>query len=99
MEEAGLKIPLLVGGATTSKWHTALRLAPAYPSGVVAQTADASRMPGVLKSLLHPVTGEAARRALLEEQAAAREKRSANGPAAKVPLDEARRRKFEGEWN
>ena len=99
MEEAGLKIPLLVGGATTSKLHTALRLAPAYPSGVVAQTADASRMPGVLKSLLHPVTGEAARRALLEEQAAAREKRSANGPAAKVPLDEARRRKFEGEWN
>lgn len=42
LEESGMKIPLLVGGATTSPLHTALKLAPLYPSGVVMQTADAS---------------------------------------------------------
>lgn len=42
LQEAGLRIPLMVGGATTSPLHTALKLAPLYPSGVVVQTSDAS---------------------------------------------------------
>jgi 5-methyltetrahydrofolate--homocysteine methyltransferase len=53
MEERGLKLPLLVGGATTNPMHTALRIAPAY-SGPVAHVADASLAPGYLEKLLNP---------------------------------------------
>ncbi len=50
-EREGLKIPVLVGGATTSKLHTAVKLAPLY-SGVVERVGDASLMSGVCNSLL-----------------------------------------------
>jgi cobalamin-dependent methionine synthase I len=42
MEERGLKLPVLIGGATTSKMHTAVKIAPAY-SGPVVHVLDASR--------------------------------------------------------
>ncbi|MEI6386788.1 MAG: methionine synthase [Spirochaetota bacterium] len=54
MEERGMKLPLLVGGATTNPMHTALRIAPAY-SGPVVHVADASIAPGVLEDLLNPL--------------------------------------------
>jgi 5-methyltetrahydrofolate--homocysteine methyltransferase len=57
MEERGLKLPLLVGGATTNPMHTALRIAPAY-SGPVAHVADASLAPGYLEKLLNPALRE-----------------------------------------
>ncbi len=50
-QNAGLDIPLLVGGATTSPQHTAIKLAPLYPAGVVVQTADASAIVPVAASL------------------------------------------------
>lgn len=52
MQSAGLTTPLLVGGATTSPLHTALKLAPHYPSGVVVQTADASTIVPVATALI-----------------------------------------------
>lgn len=52
MQEAGLRIPLLVGGATTSPLHTALKLAPHYLNGVVVQTADASTIVPVAAALI-----------------------------------------------
>jgi 5-methyltetrahydrofolate--homocysteine methyltransferase len=51
MELHGLKIPLLVGGATTSKLHTAMKISPAY-SGPVIQVKDASRSVPVASALL-----------------------------------------------
>jgi 5-methyltetrahydrofolate--homocysteine methyltransferase len=51
MEKRGLSIPLLVGGATTSLAHTALRIAPEY-SGPVVHVQDAGQCPAVLRSLL-----------------------------------------------
>ncbi|MFN9378116.1 MAG: methionine synthase [Novosphingobium sp.] len=51
MERAGLSIPLLIGGATTSKLHTALKIDPAYP-GPVIHVLDASRAVGVASQLL-----------------------------------------------
>lgn len=42
MERTGLKVPLLIGGATTSKVHTAVKIAPRY-SGPVVHCADASK--------------------------------------------------------
>lgn len=51
LQSAGMHIPLLVGGATTSPLHTALKLAPHYPDGVVIQTADASTIVPVANAL------------------------------------------------
>lgn len=52
MQEAGMTVPLLVGGATTSPLHTALKLAPHYPSGLVMRTADASAIVPVAAALV-----------------------------------------------
>ncbi len=51
MERRGVSLPLLIGGATTSSRHTALRIAPAR-SGPVVHVADASRTSGVVRALL-----------------------------------------------
>jgi 5-methyltetrahydrofolate--homocysteine methyltransferase len=51
MERAGLKVPLLIGGATTSRAHTAVKIAPAYSSAVV-YVPDASRCVSVMQGLL-----------------------------------------------
>merc|ERR1719387_2212259 len=53
MERTGLKIPLLIGGATTSKMHTAVKVAPNYPSGFAMHVLDASRAVSVCESLLN----------------------------------------------
>ena len=51
MERRGLKLPLLIGGATTSRQHTAVRVAPAY-DGTTIHVLDASRVVGVVSDLL-----------------------------------------------
>ncbi|MGK4003031.1 methionine synthase [Sorangium sp. So ce1036] len=53
MERRGLRLPLLIGGATTSRQHTAVKIAPEY-SGTVVHVLDASRAVGVVSSLLDP---------------------------------------------
>jgi 5-methyltetrahydrofolate--homocysteine methyltransferase len=53
MERRGISKPLLIGGATTSKQHTAVRIAPAY-SRSTAHVLDASRVVGVVQQLLDP---------------------------------------------
>jgi 5-methyltetrahydrofolate--homocysteine methyltransferase len=62
MERRGLALPLLVGGATTSKQHTAVRIAPAYSNETV-HVLDASRVVGVVSDLLDP-----GRRVRLDEE-------------------------------
>jgi 5-methyltetrahydrofolate--homocysteine methyltransferase len=52
MQRAGLEIPLLIGGATTSKAHTAVRIEPAYQGGPTVYVTDASRCVGVAAALL-----------------------------------------------
>ena len=54
MEREGLKIPLLIGGATTSRVHTAVKIDPNYRSGPVVHVNDASRAVGVASSLMSP---------------------------------------------
>ncbi|HEX6131681.1 MAG TPA: methionine synthase [Actinomycetota bacterium] len=53
MERRGLDLPLLIGGATTSRVHTAVRIAPRYERPVI-HVSDASRVVGVVSSLLDP---------------------------------------------
>ncbi len=52
MERAGLNIPLLIGGATTSKTHTAVKISPNYSAGQAIYVTDASRAVGVVSTLL-----------------------------------------------
>ncbi len=58
MERLGMRIPLLIGGATTSEIHTAVKIAPAY-SGPVLHVRDASRAAAVVGSLLNPAAAPA----------------------------------------
>jgi 5-methyltetrahydrofolate--homocysteine methyltransferase len=57
MQRRGLKLPLLIGGATTSRQHTAVRIAPAYDRTTV-HVLDASRVVGVVSDLLDPERAE-----------------------------------------
>ena len=60
LEERGLKVPLFVGGATTSELHTALKIAPLY-SGPVVRTADAASLPAIAKQISDPQVIESIR--------------------------------------
>jgi 5-methyltetrahydrofolate--homocysteine methyltransferase len=68
MERRGLRQPLLIGGATTSKQHTAVKIAPEYSQSTV-HVLDASRAVGVVSSLLDPRQRAAFDRNNVEEQA------------------------------
>src|SRR5467141_1942422 len=59
MERQGMKVPLLIGGATTSRVHTAVKIDPNYKGGLVVHVNDASRAVGVASSLLSPERREA----------------------------------------
>ncbi len=92
LEKAGLDIPLLIGGATTSKMHTALKIAPVYHAPVV-HLKDASQNAGVAARLLHPQMKSELTAELDREYAALREK---NGSVKRetVSLEEAQRNKL-----
>src|SRR6185312_16151739 len=82
MDRRGMQLPLLVGGATTSRQHTAVRIAPEYTQPTV-HVLDASRVIGVVGSLLEPgrraaLHAERERRPLLPIRAA-RERRTPIG--------------------
>jgi 5-methyltetrahydrofolate--homocysteine methyltransferase len=59
LERQGMKLPLLIGGATTSRVHTAVKIDPNYRSGPVVHVNDASRAVGVASSLMSPERREA----------------------------------------
>ncbi|MGH6765635.1 MAG: vitamin B12 dependent-methionine synthase activation domain-containing protein, partial [Bradyrhizobium sp.] len=59
LERLGLKLPLLIGGATTSRVHTAVKIDPNYRCGPVVHVNDASRAVGVASALLAPERREA----------------------------------------
>jgi 5-methyltetrahydrofolate--homocysteine methyltransferase len=59
LERQGMTVPLLIGGATTSRVHTAVKIDPNYRGGPVVHVNDASRAVGVVSSLLSPERREA----------------------------------------
>jgi 5-methyltetrahydrofolate--homocysteine methyltransferase len=99
MERTGLRVPLLIGGATTSRAHTAVKLEPAY-SGPVVHVDDASRAVGVAGALLDPAARDAfvaARRAEYAEARRLHEGRDA--PSRRSSLLEARGRRLAIDWS
>ncbi len=93
MEREGFDIPLLIGGATTSKAHTAVKIEPAYARDATIHVVDASRAVGVVSSLLNADDKVGYVDAIRTEYARTREARAAGRSAKpRLSLEEARRR-------
>ena len=89
MERRGLQLPLLIGGATTSKQHTAVRIAPEYSAPTV-HVVDASRVVGVVSSLLDPQRGADLDRENRELQERLRAQHTGKAQRVLLSLDAAR---------
>jgi len=99
MERLGMKIPLLIGGATTSKIHTAVKIAPVY-SGPVVQVLDASRSVPVVSSLLNPMLCDDYLARLKADQAAMRQSHESRSREKKyLSIEDARKNRPALQWN
>ena len=99
MRREGWELPLLIGGATTSKAHTAIKVAPAY-DGPIVQVPDASLVVGVCSELLSPERTDKFVADLKVDQERLR-KRHAEGntnSARLLSLEEARESGFKQDW-
>ncbi|MFM7736495.1 MAG: methionine synthase, partial [Alphaproteobacteria bacterium] len=97
LERAGLTAPLLIGGATTSRQHTAVKIAPHYGHPTV-HVLDASRAVGVVSSLLATEQRNAFEEANRREQDELRELYRQRQSRPLLPYDQARRRRVEIDW-
>src|ERR1039458_5831029 len=98
MRRTGCTVPLLIGGATTSAAHTAVRIAPEYAPGVV-HVLDASRVVNVVSSLLSPEN----RPGFLSDVTARQERQRVEFAARRarkppLPLAAARERRQRFDW-
>ena len=99
MERQGFKIPLLIGGATTSRVHTAVKIEPNYPSGSTVYVVDASRAVGVCSNLLSSTLRDDYVAEIKADYAAAREQHEGKkGKASYVTLAEARAHGVKIDW-
>ncbi|HTZ22391.1 MAG TPA: methionine synthase, partial [Streptosporangiaceae bacterium] len=89
MQRRGLDLPLLIGGATTSRQHTAVRIAPAYEQPTV-HVLDASRVVGVVSELLDPNRADDLDRRNRDEQDRLRQEHAARQRRPLMPLAQAR---------
>lgn len=95
MERQGFKIPLLIGGATTSKAHTSVKIAPKYSNPVV-HVADASLVVGVCSDLFSSNAKDKFVADLRAQQMEIRDRLSArSGTDFQLPLSEARAKSFQ----
>ena len=93
MKTAGMTMPLLIGGATTSKVHTALRIDPAY-DGPVIHVLDASRAVGVASRLLSDTQRDEFVDRTAAEYVQVRDTRAGKGQSELMPLADARANGF-----
>ncbi len=98
MQRAGMTMPLLIGGATTSKVHTALRIDPAY-DGPVIHVLDASRAVGVASQLLSDTQAEAFVAQTAADYIAVREARAGKGASKLLTLEQARDSAFVADFS
>ena len=98
MDRRGLNIPLLIGGATTSKRHTAVKIAPVYPYETI-HVMDASRAVPVVGALSKPETRKALNEQNRSEQQEIRKQFESRMAAELLTYDEATRRKLHTAWD
>ncbi|MFH1005581.1 MAG: vitamin B12 dependent-methionine synthase activation domain-containing protein [Bacteroidota bacterium] len=98
LEQNKLNIPLIIGGATTSKIHTAVKIAPAY-SGIVVHVNDASRLVTVANQLFSENTREQYVKDIKQQQQQIRDEYYAKSTANTIiPIEEARANRLKINW-
>jgi 5-methyltetrahydrofolate--homocysteine methyltransferase len=99
MERLGFSIPLLIGGATTSRTHTAVKIEPAYVRGSTTYVTDASRAVGVVSGLMSPTERPKAEAETRAEYIRIREQFTRSQEAkVRTPLAAARANRFNADW-
>jgi 5-methyltetrahydrofolate--homocysteine methyltransferase len=99
MQRRGFTIPLLIGGATTSKTHTAVKIEPAYKAGPTTYVLDASRAVGVVSNLLSPTERDKTVAATREDYVRVREQYArGQQQKARSTLAAARANAFAIDW-
>ena len=99
MKRQGMDIPLMIGGATTSRAHTALKIAPHYAEPVV-WVKDASRAVGVTQSLLSADLRGPLVAQIAADYAEVRARHANRGDAKPLmTIERARRKRFDGDWS
>ncbi len=100
MQRRGLTMPLLIGGATTSKTHTAVKIEPNYAGGSTTYVLDASRAVGVVSGLLSPTERDANMAATRADYIKVREQ-FARGQEQKTrtPIATARANPYRIDWS
>ncbi|WP_427024348.1 methionine synthase [Aureimonas ureilytica] len=100
MEREGFDVPLLIGGATTSRVHTAVKIDPRYRKGQTVYVTDASRAVGVVSNLLSPEGragyAEGIRR---EYETVAQKHAQAEAEKQRLPLERARENRQRIDWS
>ncbi len=99
MERQGFTMPLLIGGATTSRTHTAVKIEPAYRAGSTTYVLDASRAVGVVSGLLSAGDRDRLQAETRAEYVRIREQYARGQTAkARTKIADARKRKFAIDW-
>ena len=100
MEREGFDIPLLIGGATTSRVHTAVKIHPNYQRGQSVYVTDASRAVGVVSALLSPETRESYVDTLRAEYRKVADAHArAESEKQRLPLSRARANAMQTDWS
>jgi 5-methyltetrahydrofolate--homocysteine methyltransferase len=100
MEREGFDCPLLIGGATTSRVHTAVKINPNYKRGAAIYVTDASRAVGVVSTLLSDTEREKFIAQIQAEYAKVRESHLRNeARKARVSIQAARANRFKCDWS
>ncbi len=100
MEREGFDVPLLIGGATTSRVHTAVKIHPAYAKGQAVYVTDASRAVGVVSSLISKETrGATIEKVRAEYAKVADAHKRSELDKQRLPLAKARTNAFKIDWS
>lgn len=100
MRRLQIDLPLLIGGATTSKMHTAVKIEPAYQLNQVVHVLDASRCVGVVSALLSDTQRQGFVEQTQQEYEHLRQRHYGRQQEAQfVPIAEARQHKFAIDWS
>jgi 5-methyltetrahydrofolate--homocysteine methyltransferase len=99
MERRGFSVPLLIGGATTSRTHTAVRIEPAYRRGPTVYVLDASRAVGVVSNLLSPTEGPKLMAQTRADYVKVRESYARGPVKPRASIAEARTNAFQVDWS
>ncbi len=100
MEREGMEMPLLIGGATTSRAHTAVKIEPAYDRGATIHVTDASRAAGVVSTLMNQGDKEDYVAEVRADYLRIREARAAGREAkSRLSLAAARKKSLSPDWN